>query len=161
MKGQTKLEKKALQTHISNTKIPYTDLKPLINKFILKKWQNSWDDQTQNKLHHIQDTIGEWPAGFRRTRKEEVIISRLHIGHTHITHSDLLKGKNPHPQYAQHANIVKRILINCERFRNFHLKHYQTNNLKNLFKNSKPEEIFKISKRNQPLHQNLVKYNKT
>ena len=52
-------EKKALQTGISNTKIPYTDLKPLINEFILKKWQKSWDDQMQNKLHHIQDTIGE------------------------------------------------------------------------------------------------------
>ena len=85
-----KAAKKAHQTHISNTKIPYTDLKPL-NKFILKKWQKSWDDQTQNKLHHIQDTIGEWPAGYRRNRKE-VIISRLCIGHTHITHSHLLKG---------------------------------------------------------------------
>ena len=50
-------KKKALQTCISNTKIPYTDLKPLINKFILKKWQKSWDYQTQKKLHHIQDTI--------------------------------------------------------------------------------------------------------
>ena len=49
-----KAEEKALQTHISNTKIPYTDLK-LLNKFILKKWQKSWDYQTQNKLHHIQD----------------------------------------------------------------------------------------------------------
>ena len=74
-------KKKALQTHISNTKIPYTNLKPLINKFILKKWQKSWDDRTQNKLHHIQDTIGEWPAGYRRNRKE-VIISRLHMVHT-------------------------------------------------------------------------------
>ena len=72
--------KKALQTCISNAKIPYTDLKPLINKFILKKCQKSWDYQTQNKLHHIQDTIGEWPAGYRRNR--EVIISRLCIGHT-------------------------------------------------------------------------------
>ena len=61
-----KAAKKALQTHISNTKIPYTNLKPLINEFILKKWQKSWDDQTQKKLHHIQDTIGEWPAGYRR-----------------------------------------------------------------------------------------------
>ena len=51
--------KKALQTCISNTKIPYTDLKPLINKFIIKKWLKSWDDQTQNKLHHIQDIIDE------------------------------------------------------------------------------------------------------
>ena len=47
-----KVTKKALQTHISNTKIPYTNLKPLINKFILKKWQQFWDDQTQNKLYH-------------------------------------------------------------------------------------------------------------
>ena len=36
MKGQTKLQKKHSR-HISNTKIPYTNLKPLINKFILKK----------------------------------------------------------------------------------------------------------------------------
>ena len=90
-------EKKALQTRISNTKIPYTDLKPLINKFIIKKWQKSWDDQTKKKLHHIQDTIGEWPAGYWRNRKEEVIISRLCIGHTHITHSHLLKGEDPPP----------------------------------------------------------------
>ena len=85
--------KKALQTHISKTKIPYTNLKPLINKFILKKLQKSWDYQTQNKLHHIQDTIGEWPPGYRRNRKE-VIISRLRIGHTHITHSHLLKEED-------------------------------------------------------------------
>ena len=88
-----KAAKKALQTRISNTKIPYTDLKPLINKFIHKKWQKSLVDQTQNKLHHIQDTIGEWPAGYRRNRKE-VIISRLRIGHTHITHWHLQKGED-------------------------------------------------------------------
>ena len=35
------VNERALQTRISNTKIPYTDLKPLINKFILKKWQKS------------------------------------------------------------------------------------------------------------------------
>ena len=36
----------------------------------------------------------KWPAGYRRNRKEEVIISRLRIGHTHITHSQLLKGED-------------------------------------------------------------------
>ena len=82
MKGQNKL-KKAIQAHISNTEILYIDLKPLINKFILKKWQKSWDDQTQNKLHHIQNTIDEWPADYRRNRK--VIIFRLCIGYIHIT----------------------------------------------------------------------------
>ena len=95
---EDKAAKKALQTHISNTKIPYTDLKPL-NKFILKKWQKSWNDQIQNKLHYIQDTISEWPAGYRRNRKE-VIISRLRIGHTHIIHSHPLK----HAKYLSQSN---------------------------------------------------------
>ena len=98
-----KAAKKALQTCISNTKIPYTDLKPLINKFILKRWQRSWDDQTQNKFHHIQDIICEWLAGYRRNRKD-VIISRLRIGHTHITHSHL-KGKTLPPD-VQHAKYI-------------------------------------------------------
>ena len=93
MKGQTELQKKALQTCISNTKILYINIKPLINKFIPKKWQKSWDYQMQNKIHYIQDTIGEWPAGYRRNRKE-VIISRLHIGYTHIAHSHFLKGED-------------------------------------------------------------------
>ena len=134
--------KKALQTRISNTKIPYTDLKPLINKFILKKWQKSWDHQTQNKLHHIQDTITEWLAGYRRNRIKEVIMSRLHIGHTHITHSHRLKREDfPVCSTCKVPLTVKHILINCDRFRQIRPKHYQTNNLKNLFKNSKPEEI--------------------
>ena len=139
--------KKALQTLISNTKIPYTDLKPLINKFILKKWQKSYDDQTQNKLHHIQDTIGEWPAGYRRNRKEEVIISGFRIGHTHITHSHLLKGEDfPVCSMCKIPLTVKHILINCDSFRQICPKHYQKNNLKNLFKNSKPEEILSFLK---------------
>ena len=101
MKGQTELKKKHSR---HNTKIPYTDLKPLINKFILKKWQKSWDDQIQNKLHHIPDTIGEWPAGYRRNRKE-VIISRLRIGHIHITHSHLKREDSP--VFAQSAGVVE------------------------------------------------------
>ena len=138
--------KKALQTCISNTKIPYTDLKPFINKFIHKKWQKSWDSQTRNKVHHIQDTIGEWPASYRRNRKE-VKISRLRIGHTHITHSHLLKGEDPSVcSTCKLPLTVKHILINCVRFRQICPKHYQTNNLKNLFKNSKPEEILSFLK---------------
>ena len=53
MKGQAKFRKNTF----FYTKIPCTDLKPTINKFIQDKWQKSWDDQTHNKLHNIQDTI--------------------------------------------------------------------------------------------------------
>ena len=103
-------------------------------------WSNT------EKLHHIQDTIGEWLAGYRRNRKE-VIISRLRIGHTHITHSHLLKGEDsPVCLTCKVPLTVKHILINCDKFRWIRPKHYQTNNLKNIFKNSKPEEILSFLK---------------
>ena len=68
MKELTKRQKKALLTDISNTKIPCTNLKPTIfDKFMHDKWQKSWDNQI-HKLLYIQDTIGEWPVGYRRNR---------------------------------------------------------------------------------------------
>ena len=39
-----KAAKKALQIDMCKAKIPYTDLKPTIKKFISDKWQKSWDN---------------------------------------------------------------------------------------------------------------------
>ena len=44
-----------------------------------------------NKLHSIKPSLGEWQPNYRIDRKEEVILARLRIGHTFITHSFLLK----------------------------------------------------------------------
>jgi hypothetical protein len=35
--------KSALDDHVSNCSIPYTDFKPFIMKYILKRWQDSLD----------------------------------------------------------------------------------------------------------------------
>ena len=136
---------KTLLADISNTKIPYTDLKPIINKFMHDKWKKSSDDQIQNKLHHIQDTIGEWLAGYGRNRNV-VILSRLCIGHTHITHSHLKREDTPICSTCKVPLTVKHILINCDRCRQTCPKYYQTCNLKDLFQNNKPEEILSFLK---------------
>ena len=102
--------KKVLLTDISNTKILFTDLKPTINKFIHEKWQKSWDD---NMLHHIQDTIGEKPADYRRNRKE-VVLSWHCIAYTHITHSHFLKRENtPICSMCKVPLTIKHFLLNC------------------------------------------------
>ena len=96
--------------------------------------------------------IGEWPAGYRRNRK--VIISRLYWSH-------LLKGEAlPVCLTCKVPLTVKHILINCDRFWQIHSKHYQTDNLKNLLKNPKPEEILSFLKEIN-LFIKIVKYNKT
>ena len=147
MKKQTKLQKKALQIDMCKSKIPYTDLKPTIKKFISDKWQKSWDNQTQNKLHEIQEAIGEWPTGYRSIRREEVILARLHIGHTHITHSHLLKGEDaPVCPSCKVQLTTKHILLNCNNLKHIRTKYYQARNLRDIFKNTNPENIFNFLK---------------
>ncbi len=41
-------------------RIPNTDLKPKINKFLYAKWQQRWNNNTHNKLFHVND--GACPA---------------------------------------------------------------------------------------------------
>jgi ribonuclease HI len=40
--------KNALDDPVSNCSIPYTDIKPFIVEYILKRWQDSWDQQIHN-----------------------------------------------------------------------------------------------------------------
>ena len=70
--------KESLDQDIIVSQVPYTNLKSHINIFISRKWSSCRD----NKLLQIKPTLGEWPPGCRRSRKEEVVLSRLRIGHT-------------------------------------------------------------------------------
>ena len=63
-------------------KIPYTDLKIEIKNFTQNKWQLRWNTP-YNKLQIIKAEIGEWKEGYRKSRREEIILSCLCIGHRH------------------------------------------------------------------------------
>ena len=60
-------------------------------------WQQSWSDPANrnNKRFTIKPDLGEWLPGLRTNRLEEIILARLSIGHSYITHSYLLKGEEP------------------------------------------------------------------
>ena len=62
--------KESLDQDITISQVPYTDLKSHINFFISRKWQERWSSCRDNKLFQIKPTLGEWPPGCRRSRKE-------------------------------------------------------------------------------------------
>ena len=128
------------------SKIPYTDLKRSLKKFISNKWQKSWDNQTQNKLHEIQEAIEEWPTGHRIIRREEVILARLRIGYTHITHSHLLKGENAPVCPTCKVQLTTKHILNCNNLKHIRTKYYQARNLRDIFKNTNPANIFNFLK---------------
>ena len=49
------------------------------------KWQLVWDTAVDIKLHSITGILSEWRPAFRADRRE-VILARIRIGHSFITH---------------------------------------------------------------------------
>ena len=126
--------KASLEMNISDLKIPYSDIKPSINKYIKNKWQGEWSTFTNNKLLEIKPTIGEWEPKPKLKRKEETVITRLRIGHTNITHAHLLKKEEaPKCIPCQEAYTIKHILIHCIDLAPIRKHFYNANNLKELF----------------------------
>ena len=90
-------------------RIPYTDLRPKINKFFFTKWQEIWNNNIHNKLFQIKPSLGEWRPAFRKSR-ERVTISRLCIGQRRLTHSFII-FTNPSTQVGYDTrSIFKRSL---------------------------------------------------
>ncbi|XP_023210480.1 uncharacterized protein LOC111613365 [Centruroides sculpturatus] len=100
------------------------DLKLVVKKRLAERWQNMWNAQIHNKLHEIKPNIENWTHNKQYDRRSEVILTRLRIGHTRLTHLYLLKGEDqPLCQYCNCTVSVKHILCNCivsERIRRQH-----------------------------------------
>ena len=141
--ADTKAKEAATKLHVApNQTVPYSDFKCLINPFIKKKWQSSWDDQSENKLHAIQPSLGLWPHSVRKSRREELILSRLRIGHSHLTHSYLLKREDqPECVPCQCPLTIKHILIDCLDFADIRQQFYDVPDMKTLFETVSPDNI--------------------
>ena len=95
---------------------------------------SSWKTFPENKLYQIQPTIAVIPRHQNLTRREEKVLTRIRIRHTHFTLSYLLKGE-PMPECipCQAPMTIKRILIDCADFSLIHNQDYNTTDLTSLF----------------------------
>ena len=96
------------------TTVNFADFKPLLN-VIQQKVQIKWDVSIHGRdLYLLKPILGP-PKRFRHlTRAEEVVITRLRIGHTKATKSHIL-SRGP-PIACQHCGqtlTIKQILLEC------------------------------------------------
>ena len=135
--------KTSLDLEISNFKLPCTDFKPFINRY---KWQLSWDRATFNKLHEIKPVLGKNTI-YLSLRREEVVLTRLHIGHTRLTHSYLLKREDqPFCISCNEPFTVKHFLIDCIEFSHVRRQFFQKNDLRYLFEIVPADNILVVLK---------------
>ena len=140
--------KDALDGNISVELIPFSDLKPHTNKYILELWQSEWDEFPENKLYKIFPVLKECIFCPWTNRKEETVMARLHIGHSFLTHSFLLKGEEPPMRIGcDKCLTIEHILLTCSDFTEIRESHFTAKSLHMLFQDILPEKILNFWKK--------------
>ena len=90
--------------------------------------------RTGNKLLDIKPTIGEYQSVVRNIRREEVVLARLRLGHTRVTHSYLLQGEEQPQCVGCDAPFTERhLLLECGDFAQVRNNCFHVDNMKELF----------------------------
>ena len=96
--------------------MPFSYLKPSTAKYVYQIWQREWDKNVlvSNKFHEILPKYPDKLLSFRNTRKKDTVLNRLHIGHSYLIHSFILRKEEVPVCVTCNAVItVKHILIDC------------------------------------------------
>ena len=102
--------KAALQKDVSDCLISYTDA----YQYVRDLWQSEWDTAVKNLLHATKPLIRVQPSAYRSVHRYEVVLSRLKLGHSYLTHSYLLKGEPPPECVACSCRLtISHILVDC------------------------------------------------
>ena len=133
-----------------NFELQCTDVFMKIRPFISSLWQERWDKEMDNKLHAIMPQIDEKYYSECTKRKDEVIINRLKIGRTRLTHSFRMENR-PHPPLCDqcegdHELTVEHILIECSFLKIIRRGHYDVTDLNQLFKTVSSKRILDFVK---------------
>lgn len=118
--GNEKADKAAKEaaekTHWDIEEVTSADLQNTLRHAVEKAWYQRWKDiiPMENKLRNVKELPVKWKTSSRKIRKEEVVLARLRIGHTNITHSYLMaKEQAPECAICQSPLTVQHILEEC------------------------------------------------
>ena len=97
MYGNEQVDKKgkeSLNLEQTDFKIHFVSFKPRINEYVFKEWQSIWNRADDNKLKEIKPHVNRPRLIHKLSRREEIVLSGLQIGHTRTTHSHLFKRED-------------------------------------------------------------------
>ena len=126
--------RKALSLPVTQACIPYTDFRPVINDYVMSLWQGRWDAEVNNKLNNIQPVIKESLPKYQLSRRDHVVLNRLRIGHSRLTHVFLLL-REPQPMCMSCLCplTIRHVLLECPDFAHERGLCFHANSLQDLF----------------------------
>jgi len=110
-------------------------------------WQDIWDACQGNKLYSIYPNVGGYQYKSSLSRRDAVLINRLRIVHTRLTHSYLLSGDDqPVGSACQFPLTVKHFLIECVNFAAIRSRYFTASSMKDVFENVNAQSIIDFIK---------------
>jgi hypothetical protein len=111
------LAKQSLNFQKTDILLPACDFRPAINKLVSSEWKTNLANADFNKLHDINPSLDVSPSLSLSNRRVQTALLRCRIGHTKITHSNLLTNNNAPFSVSCNENFtVKHFLLECHNF---------------------------------------------
>ena len=98
---------------------PEEAIQPL-RKAIADHFQADWNLNTKGRhLYSIKPKVQEWSSSFGSSRKHEVALARLRMGHTYLTHSYLFERDKTRPKCNRCNGLmtISHLLLHCSKYR--------------------------------------------
>ena len=99
-----------------------------------------------NKLRSIKNSISSWSSSRQKNRHHEVMLTRLRIGHTRLTHEHLMKSPHGNPPICAECQCqisIKHIFIECKKYEHYR-QIFKKNNLKDILGESENFSFYSI-----------------
>ena len=104
----------SLDTPGQLTLLPANDLSARAREYMTCQWQGEWErEPTTNKLKELKPSIGLWASSSQRSRREEVTLTRLRIGHAYCTHGYLSSEEAPLYHRCDSRRSIKHVFTEC------------------------------------------------
>uniref|UniRef100_A0A1B0CYZ6 Uncharacterized protein n=1 Tax=Phlebotomus papatasi TaxID=29031 RepID=A0A1B0CYZ6_PHLPP len=103
---------------------------------VKQEWETQWSRTRGDKLGEIKTTMEAWDTSYRSSRREEVWLCRLRIGHSYLTHSYILeREESPICEHCNNDLSIKHLLLECPNYAELRRKHGIEGNIKEMLKN--------------------------
>ena len=142
--GNEKADEKAktgTNSPLFDDKLPVGDYNGSLRLYTKTKWQNVWAGEHNNKLKNIKNDVNLWKSSIQNEKRNEVILTRLRIGHTKLTHDYLMCTPHKDIPYCNECNTVltvKHILCDCRNFNFQRNLYFKDKSLSGILSDSTP-----------------------
>ena len=102
----------------ADTPCTHTDAALYIKKAIQESWNYAWSTNKNSFLHKMRENTYTASPTINLARQDQVLLNRIRIGHSNITHSYLLsKEEPPSCSTCETRKTIEHILLDCAKHR--------------------------------------------